>query len=150
MTVDLVRRHNEKRTGVSPSTINDRLEQARRLAGHEKEVEVLRPILTAWFAPRPLKKALMEYIGNLRLMSGFGFVDRLASRHLDVLILEFMELCPMQCREMLRAQGEADAPEVQRMPTTENSNEEDEVTFPTEGVEWPEEWPTLGEDGWTA
>jgi hypothetical protein len=97
----MIRRNNEKRGVVSRETMSDRMEIATRLAGMEQQVVMLKPILTRLFSPSPLKKSLMQFLRAARFRNGSDCVDRLALRHLDVLIGEFIKWCPNQCAQLI-------------------------------------------------
>jgi hypothetical protein len=87
-------RANEKRGIVSRETIKDRQELAGRLAGSAEIVAMLKPILQRRFAPRPLKKALLEYLTFVGAQQGGRTIPRLSVRHIDGLVELFTRWCP--------------------------------------------------------
>jgi hypothetical protein len=140
----VIRRNNEKRGMVTRETVNDRLEIAARLRGIEEQVALLKPILTRWFSPRPLKRSLMQFLRAFRFRNGSDCVDRLALRHLDVLIGEFIKWCPDQCSQLLpghlwMAISNRNEP---LEPAAERLIDEDVGVFQGEG--WDADW-VLGE-----
>jgi hypothetical protein len=135
-----IRRNNEKRGSVSEETLSDRKRMKDRLQGNEQTVQVLKPILVRVFFPRPLKKSLLQYLQMLGLRNGYDTVDRLAKRHLDVLVAEFIKRCPDMYRQLLNGQTQT----IREVQEEEDLTLQDEDLWDTEETT---EW-SLNESDW--
>jgi hypothetical protein len=109
-------RLNEKRGHVSIETIKDRRELAERLAGAEEKIALLKPMLRIRFAPRPLKKALLQYLTLVGLRQGGNSVPRLSVRHVDGLVELFTRWCPVETELALASRHAAAEPPVLQNP----------------------------------